>query len=358
MKKVLVGLVLFLLSLPIAVFAQNQNTYNTLVFFGDSLTDNGNLYNFSLGIIPKSPPYFKGRFSNGATWAELVADNYKTRYNYESANYAVGGETTYFHNPFDGFLPYTFSESIDHYLFRNAFYDKSHSLFFIWIGANDYLPQKNADETISDKVVSTITDNIERLIANDGKNFLIVNLPDLAKTPEGRSGDTQTILAALTSSHNKKIADAVIALRNKHPDINIQFFNVSEMFDAMVENPEKFNQKYHVHITDTMHSCWEGGFTLQQKRMLQQSMKNNLIQQIKSNPATKNIDAEALSKYIASSPSLAEAYQVGAASANGSVPCPNQDEYIFWDHVHPSAVAQYLLSKAFVEFIDQHYTAG
>lgn len=49
-----------------------------LVIFGDSYSDtdiadnSGNLYDLLNGIYPPSPPYFKGRFSNGPIWADIL----------------------------------------------------------------------------------------------------------------------------------------------------------------------------------------------------------------------------------------------------------------------------------------------
>ena len=56
--------------------------FTSLYFFGDSLTDTGNVLNATstlnrntFGLIPKQPtaPYAPGRFTNGAVWAEQVA---------------------------------------------------------------------------------------------------------------------------------------------------------------------------------------------------------------------------------------------------------------------------------------------
>ncbi len=37
---------------------------HNIVVFGDSLSDNGNLYEIMKHQLPQSPPYFEGRFSN------------------------------------------------------------------------------------------------------------------------------------------------------------------------------------------------------------------------------------------------------------------------------------------------------
>ena len=41
--------------------------------FGDSLSDTGNMFALSAGLIPPGPLYFDGRFSNGPNWVDQVA---------------------------------------------------------------------------------------------------------------------------------------------------------------------------------------------------------------------------------------------------------------------------------------------
>jgi outer membrane lipase/esterase len=72
-----------------------NQTYSRVVVFGDSLTDNGNLFRLTGGREPASPPYFQGRFSNGPTFVELLGFNlggFGTATG--STSYAFGGART------------------------------------------------------------------------------------------------------------------------------------------------------------------------------------------------------------------------------------------------------------------------
>ena len=76
--------------------AANAQSYSRLVVFGDSLSDNGNLY--AISGQPTSPPYYQGRFSNGPVFTELLGFN-AGRYTAGapvtgSVNYAFGGART------------------------------------------------------------------------------------------------------------------------------------------------------------------------------------------------------------------------------------------------------------------------
>jgi phospholipase/lecithinase/hemolysin len=97
-------LLAFTALIAIPASASEPATYNQIVVFGDSLSDNGNLYRTALGLMPKSPPYYQGRFSNGPAWADIAAKYFADKHNVTLENYAVGGETVNLHNPFQGFL--------------------------------------------------------------------------------------------------------------------------------------------------------------------------------------------------------------------------------------------------------------
>ena len=65
---------------------------NKIVVFGDSLSDNGNLYEYLKHQLPLSPPYFEGRFTNGPVWIEdLIESYYPTNSNDHLLDYAYGG---------------------------------------------------------------------------------------------------------------------------------------------------------------------------------------------------------------------------------------------------------------------------
>lgn len=64
-----------------------------LFVFGDSLSDIGNSYDQTFGLLPPDPPYFEGRFSNGPLAVETLAQNLGLTLNRET-NFAVGGATT------------------------------------------------------------------------------------------------------------------------------------------------------------------------------------------------------------------------------------------------------------------------
>src|SRR5688572_20221274 len=80
-----------------ALSAKAEGPFSSVVVFGDSTVDTGNL-NLATGGAVAGPPYFSGRFSNGPAWVEVLAE----RLGLEApapcliggTNYAWGGAET------------------------------------------------------------------------------------------------------------------------------------------------------------------------------------------------------------------------------------------------------------------------
>lgn len=300
---------LLLLIFTCQVFA---SSYREVVFFGDSLSDNGNLY-ATMKVIPKSPPYFEGRFSNGPTWAEYLGDYFHQQSNADIQNYAVGGATAILHNPMKGALPYILKEEVNKYL--DTHHPQEDSLFAIWIGGNDYLDERREDiNQLAIDVVEGTVSNIILLISHGARNFLIMDLPDLSKIPytKGKSNSKSERLIALSQLHHVKLADAVRNLQREYPDLKFLYVDAYDLFNDIVMNTDFYNQKYHAHLTNTTDACWEGGY-------MYKNLSENVV--------------------------LAEAENVALAFSNGKKPCTLQDEYIFWDQIHPTTVMHRIFSE-------------
>ncbi len=374
--KLLVSLisVLFILNISTPSYADEppvvQNTFNKIVFFGDSLSDNGNLYWADWGFMPKTPPYYEGHFSNGSVWSEYVSSYYAEKNTIDSSNYAIGGLTALFHNPIHGFLPYSLTFAYDTYIVRSVWRDRSHTLFVLWIGANDYLPGSDDPETLTTDVVANIKYVIEGLIYHGGQNFLVINLPDLSTTPFAKTNNMVDYLNNVTKTHNAKLAATIAELQNEYKDANIHLYDANNMFTQLLTNTAVYNEKYGTHLSVTDDSCWQGGYTLAQakrnvatiaRRLDQQmSMKTRLTSRLlapngeNSNGihADQNLDTSAFAEYIAQTPSLLETFNAGE---DGKM-CSNPDDYVFWDHIHPTRVVHKMLSASLIEYIDANYT--
>lgn len=86
---------LILIALLACTLQAGSFTY--IAVFGDSLSDNGNLYAFSGGAFPPSPPYYAGRVSNGQVAVEYMAGILGS----PLLDYAFAGATTGIGNTLD-----------------------------------------------------------------------------------------------------------------------------------------------------------------------------------------------------------------------------------------------------------------
>jgi len=299
-----------------------------IIFFGDSLTDNGNLYRLDLHFIPKSPPYFQGRFSNGPTWAEMIGDYFQKNYQTDYSVYAWGGATAVSHLYFNGpAVPITLGSELNRYLFDYMLRDHSQHLFSIWIGGNDYFSEPTGDmDTLTTTVVNKISDTITSLISHHARQFLVFNLPDLSSVPFAASGDQdKNRLHELTLLHNQKLTLAVSELKTKNPDITIVYVDIGTVFADLIANPAKYNEKYHSNIQNTGDSCWPGGYRLRPNQVLDPGMGD-------------------FAETVAASPALYESARIGKLAAMGYTPCPQPEQYVFWDHIHPTTAMHEILA--------------
>ena len=348
MKKIILFLIVICCSLQV-----QAGSIEKIIFFGDSLSDNGNLYNLFLKQLPKSPPYFNGRFSNGKIWSETIGEFYNKRDGIPYSIYAVGGATVLVHMPSTKFIsPSTLKLQVAHYILDSIFRDRSNVLFVIWIGGNDYLFD---EKTNPEDVVNKMKNTMGTLIDRGAKNFLVLNLPDLAKTPRASAEGNGNLLSALSKSHNEKLAVMLAQMRNDHPDVKFHFMDIYTLFNDVIDNPEKYNKKYNTTIKNTKLACWTGGVTLQEG-MNDQTFKQEWHRAALANVQSEasQYDAQLVENSIMKSPSLSAAYRVGKAYEKGATPCANPDEYLFWDEVHPSQSIHRVLSELVVEKLSQN----
>jgi phospholipase/lecithinase/hemolysin len=174
----------FLLLVAIALVTTSSaiaSSYSGLVVYGDSLSDNGNLY--GVAAYPPSPPYYQGRFSNGPVAAEQLA----AMLGVPLYDFAFGGATTGIGNYVDNGTQTTLGTfglpGMQGELVLSAPILTppltTTALFMVWGGANDFLVGGS---------ISTAVANIDSIIATlqgDGAKYILVpGMPDLGITPD------------------------------------------------------------------------------------------------------------------------------------------------------------------------------
>ncbi|MCW8398649.1 SGNH/GDSL hydrolase family protein [Legionella sp. PATHC038] len=340
-KKTIILLVLLALSI-------NSYSYkfDTITVFGDSLSDNGNLYTYMAHFIPKSPPYYQGRFSNGPVWVENLYQYYFPNGSSDNfQDFAVGGAgavLSYKEN-----LPYTLDAEINDYLYLHQYTNKDTTLYIVWIGSNNYLNGPTNVEDITSSVVDAIGTDIESLINNGAVMVLMVNIPDLGKTPEAAQNNNQALLSELTNKHNEKLLAKYNQLKERYPNVNIAYFDVYSLFNQLISEPNQFN------VTNITQPCYSGGFSLRAMANNTELLDNYLKTQAKQHHLVLD---EKKKQAILSNPVLKEALLVGYQEQTLRRLNANSNScsgYLFWDHVHPTGPIHQLIAQFAKTIIDE-----
>lgn len=246
MKKWWLATVGFTISIAIIlgsfkpISAQN---FPQIYAFGDSLSDVGNVYLATNGNSPPSPPYFKGRYSNGPVWVEYLASELKLTSNLNN-NFAYGGAKTGDSQD----LPPGVLTQIQRFKAKNTTAN-SNALYIIWAGANDYL----GGATNTTTPINNLATSVKRLAEIGAKNIVVVNLPDLGKLPATRTTERANLLSSLTQRHNSGLAASLKSLRQEFGDTNIRYVDVNALFNQVYNSPGKYG------INNVTQPCFREG---------------------------------------------------------------------------------------------------
>ena len=245
MKIILIIIALFF---PMMVSAV---PLNNMVVFGDSLSDNGNLYEYLKHQLPLSPPYFKGRFTNGPVWIEhLIKSYYPTTSNAHLFDYAFGGAGVLEEEDDDDAL-FTLRREMNSYFLAHQEKADERSLYVMWIGSNNYLGVPDDIEASVSAVILGIEHGLQRLVNNGAKHILVVNVPDLGRTPAARDFDAVESLTALSKRHNVLLEKMILDFKQRYPDVQWVYFDINLMFDDMMSDPVAFG------FTNIKDTCYE-----------------------------------------------------------------------------------------------------
>lgn len=235
--------------------------FSKMVVFGDSYSDNGSAFEISTAVLEAGTEgafikpgelYWENRYSNGKTAVEVAAE----RQGLELTNYATGGATS-------GAMNYTawmdsLGDSGVHGQIEK--YKKSlnnekpseDTLHFILSGTNDYCmyTDYNQEGTVAQvavRVARNTEQSIRELAALGAKNILVSEIHDVAMMPyeitEGR-GETAKVFAEVA---NAVLEDKLEGLEEEL-NINIETFEITEVTDAIVENPSEYGFKHHIEV--------------------------------------------------------------------------------------------------------------
>ncbi|MBW4490002.1 MAG: SGNH/GDSL hydrolase family protein [Trichocoleus desertorum ATA4-8-CV12] len=298
MKSVLTGIAGVAIAVGSLALVSQPSTaatlsFNQVYFFGDSLSDPGNAYRASGGLVPPSPPYAQ-RFSNGPVWAEYLAGQLglsplpSTQLSAQNppiqgANFAFGGATSGTANTVFPLFP-ALQQQIAQFL-SLPLPANPNALFVLWAGANDYLPTQSAFQPFNDPnpSVTNLTTAVTALEGAGARSILVLNLPDLGTLPLTRTTPDAQRLNNLSQAHNNLLFQEIGNLeRSPGFDANIIPLDVNALFQQVISQPSQFG------FTNVTEPCFN-----QQPFSI----------------------------------------------------CSNPNEYLFWDSIHPTTAAHQAISN-------------
>jgi phospholipase/lecithinase/hemolysin len=250
--------------------AKHAPDFKTIVVFGDSLSDTGNVADLSeakYGVRIPGPyaDYTDGRFTDGAdtlppaekyfgVWIEQYAATLPAKPKIKASldggtDYAYGfaftgnGTSVFSFGPSDelSVTVNNIGQQITDYLATKPKIDDK-TLFVVWGGANDLLNATSNDDVIDAGINQTI--NIQRLIDAGATQFIVPNLPPLGLVPR-LNGSTTTSAPATEAAelYNEVLAGGLDLLRDFNFDrhLNLARLDVFALFNRIVASPAKYS---------------------------------------------------------------------------------------------------------------------
>ncbi|HEX4140235.1 MAG TPA: SGNH/GDSL hydrolase family protein [Candidatus Methylacidiphilales bacterium] len=218
----------------------SASSFSSVIVYGDSLSDNGNLYALSGDTYPPSPPYYDGRFSNGPVAVEQLAGDLGV----PLYDFAVAGATSGVGNYVDGGSQTTLgslglpgmeaevAESAP--LLASPL--TSTSLFVVWGGANDFVI--GGSPTVAAEDIDAIVASLE---GDGARNILVPGLPNLGLTPDYYGDPAAT---AYSEEFNTLLQATLPG--------DATYFNTSNLLDQIEADPAAYG------ITNTTTPCFNG----------------------------------------------------------------------------------------------------
>ena len=221
----------------------NAGPIESVVFFGDSLSDTGNVWYATGGFPP--PPYYQGSSGGppdftGGQWSDYLGPSWPTVFaSYFGLaatpslvpggnNYAWGGARTGV-NPDPAGAPWL-DQQVGLYQLSGATPGPA-TLFSIMIGGNDVANTLGDSAALAAGIESVVT-QVTNLWSLGGREFLIATVPDIGATPTFQALDLQNPgVAALATSWtiawNNALTDALGQLAL--PDARVSYLDLFGM---------------------------------------------------------------------------------------------------------------------------------
>ncbi len=236
-------------------------------------------------------PYYQGRFSNGPVAVEVMS----SQLGLTLTDYAVGGAKT----GSGGILSQInkYKNALAANTLQPSAQPGDSTLYFVWGGPNDFFQGGMTTPSIATTAAGNLKAGITTLYGLGARDFFVPLMPDLGLTPAALQANSvapgySTAASLMSTSFNTLLATNLQDLRTTLAGVNIITFDTQNYLreQTLALGSQSFN------VTD---QCYSGSYTTE-----------------------------------------------------GTV-CADPDHYLFWDGVHPTAVAHELLGGAFAQAVPE-----
>lgn len=210
----------------------------TLLVFGDSLSDSGLAWQHSLtqggDAVPPSPPYWQGRFSNGPVAVEVMAQTL----GYTLDNRAWGGATTdtrnILHGGFGDFDLTGVQSQVRQYLQASPSIAAQDQVV-LWAGANDLFISRSPAGI--ERILNNLQGVSQQLIDAGARHILLPLLPDLGMAPFVVEGGAASALAFhhASASVNTGLLSMANVLSGQNPGVTIRTFDTPGFVQGLLD---------------------------------------------------------------------------------------------------------------------------
>ncbi|SED15007.1 outer membrane lipase/esterase [Rhizobiales bacterium GAS188] len=237
------------MALSFVPMAAKAQSFTRLVSFGDSLTDNGNL--FAKFGVPMSPPY-NMRFTNGLTFAEYLSGQMAPfgALGPGSVNYAFGGARTDSLSVTPNLGIPGIQDQVNTFLGSGGVFGPR-DVVSLWGGANNiFLANPPSDPAAAQAVMagvaisaaSDIGKELQQIAAAGARTILVYSLPNFGVLPQYTALGPAAVQLAQFSSTTFNLAwnTAVRSAAAANPGTNIIQVDIGAAFTAVLANPAAF----------------------------------------------------------------------------------------------------------------------
>lgn len=300
----------------LAVSNSPTNVFKRVIIFGDSYSDNGNVFRETREIIPNPARYYQGRFSNGPSWGEYFAEFYQidpTDTNH-FIDMAFGGakiihpvNEVIHGKPAKHYIVPNLSQQIDLYLKQHNRFENN-DLVVVFMGTNDFLPLFHARAKVFfERRADQESLQVKRLMEHGAKHLIVFNVRNLSYIP----------FIQFLSEKKYFPLNYIDNYYRRYLLRSIQSFN-ARLEENLKNKPEIFI--YDIFNFDTA-----------------------IFSKIKGDGFNYSFENHSLTLKFGAEPCYKN-YKNNYQDIVGSV-CQNPTEYFFYDRIHTTTMLNYLLAK-------------